>query len=711
MDSGKREEILEVATRMGPTKASAAKIRNLLPTEQEDVDHILDAAADVGYRHTFMTVATAAIEAGFRLDAKYLERASIWAEGEIQVILVGWHASGDAAGVLLQEGLSGRLPAKLAIGCALTVARLIKEQNAPFPMEDCWNLVRRLYRTTTPQDIAERIMLVGVVEYTREPDLYEGLLSFAKKEGDTGQEVADKGMEWRNAVFDAMDKPLLDLMGTTFSMVGKGGSTVRRASKKIGRNKRCPCGSGRKYKHCCLRKDEERSRLASNVAGKTLAEADKEKEDLLSEERIKAAMPSDLAQMDPTLVEPRLREPLLRRLCEGQELGAIAEFAEKVEWSDDYRDLLAHAAMLAARRRETVVLARLLAVCGEQVVDDEGRLAPPIELLQAEGEPEKYIELLKEFSTAAVDDSDRLQMMALALLCSRVPHLGIIVARTAVLLADNKAVRNELVKDLMFARDSLKLPYKDALQDLMDRVFDDEGETPASEEMADLSAEMKSLRSAERRLRKELAEQKRKLRLAEKKADSRTAGSVVTFPQGTTVAGTSATPDDDRLKKLKTDRAAMQEILRGVQAERTDLRKKLEAMREQQEKSLQAADVAPTAEDDDELESDSWDATLEPGARRVRLPAFSKRFRNALRGLSPRVVRAALKRIGAMASGEAAAYVGEEQLQDNRTYRRLRIEKDYRLLYRFDGDNLLVADLVHRSKLDQAVFKLRGDQN
>jgi uncharacterized protein YecA (UPF0149 family) len=28
-----------------------------------------------------------------------------------------------------------------------------------------------------------------------------------------------------------------------------------RPKKKAGRNDPCPCGSGRKYKHCCMRKD------------------------------------------------------------------------------------------------------------------------------------------------------------------------------------------------------------------------------------------------------------------------------------------------------------------------------------------------------------------------------------------------------------------------------------------------------------------------
>ena len=33
-----------------------------------------------------------------------------------------------------------------------------------------------------------------------------------------------------------------------------GGGTVRREAPKVGRNHKCPCGSGKKYKRCCGRK-------------------------------------------------------------------------------------------------------------------------------------------------------------------------------------------------------------------------------------------------------------------------------------------------------------------------------------------------------------------------------------------------------------------------------------------------------------------------
>jgi preprotein translocase subunit SecA len=37
------------------------------------------------------------------------------------------------------------------------------------------------------------------------------------------------------------------------------GVTVRRDGKKVGRNDPCPCGSGKKYKRCCLEKEEARA--------------------------------------------------------------------------------------------------------------------------------------------------------------------------------------------------------------------------------------------------------------------------------------------------------------------------------------------------------------------------------------------------------------------------------------------------------------------
>jgi uncharacterized protein YecA (UPF0149 family) len=38
------------------------------------------------------------------------------------------------------------------------------------------------------------------------------------------------------------------------------GSATHLETRRIGRNAPCPCGSGKKYKKCCLRKQEEQGR-------------------------------------------------------------------------------------------------------------------------------------------------------------------------------------------------------------------------------------------------------------------------------------------------------------------------------------------------------------------------------------------------------------------------------------------------------------------
>jgi preprotein translocase subunit SecA len=38
---------------------------------------------------------------------------------------------------------------------------------------------------------------------------------------------------------------------------------IRRSGKEIGRNDPCPCGSGKKYKNCCLHKERQTSRVAA----------------------------------------------------------------------------------------------------------------------------------------------------------------------------------------------------------------------------------------------------------------------------------------------------------------------------------------------------------------------------------------------------------------------------------------------------------------
>jgi hypothetical protein len=81
----------------------------------------------------------------------------------------------------------------------------------------------------------------------------------------------------------------------------------------VGRNEPCPCGSGRKYKHCCLGKDEAKARkVRAKEAEKAAKEAEKarkaaEKEAAKSGKKETAAGPEKAAPPAPP--KPQTYQP------------------------------------------------------------------------------------------------------------------------------------------------------------------------------------------------------------------------------------------------------------------------------------------------------------------------------------------------------------------------------------------------------------------
>jgi hypothetical protein len=81
------------------------------------------------------------------------------------------------------------------------------------------------------------------------PDLVEAFLAFIAEE-----ESLPTAWEWRSAVEEsrpAFEAALADPSRPRMGAVAY--KPDRRPAAKIGRNDPCFCGSGKKYKHCCLR--------------------------------------------------------------------------------------------------------------------------------------------------------------------------------------------------------------------------------------------------------------------------------------------------------------------------------------------------------------------------------------------------------------------------------------------------------------------------
>ena len=88
------------------------------------------------------------------------------------------------------------------------------------------------------------------------------------------QEVSDVKLERKQTfVMSRGERAASDAMSTGMNAGGETedgrGVTVRREGKKVGRNDPCPCGSGKKYKKCCLPREEARAQPSGKAESGT----------------------------------------------------------------------------------------------------------------------------------------------------------------------------------------------------------------------------------------------------------------------------------------------------------------------------------------------------------------------------------------------------------------------------------------------------------
>jgi len=690
------QELLDLAARLGPSKEGVLAVAERLPADPAELDKLIEAASRTQIRMTFVTVGFAVLHSGRELPARHLPVGLGNLKSDIALMALAWRSRGDVPGILLGLVDQLLLPTILRISCLLVAARWIQERGSTHPMSEVAIRMRLEFRYSTPQDRLERILLAGLVQYVKDDVMYP------KMQADKSVEVCmSDALKWVDAAFETMDKPVLDLLGDRWNLVGEGGTTIRRPSRKVGRNEACPCGSGKKYKACCIDKDRERNVLASGKAGLTLAEVDANREALLKVGELEEMGPAELRRLDAARVRPELHQALAVRLCATEQLDAVVRFFETVPYTDTLGQTLRYATFMAASMRNVEAMNRLLATEGGKTIPEAEKPAS-VRLLGSEADAEQYLALLEDLASKAVDEDQLLAMLGFALLSSPMPNLGIIAARAGILSTAETGFKRLLLHDLLKVRDRKGKAFRDPVQDVLDKLAEVDAADGSGDD-AELEDRLRSSQAAESRLKEQVAELSGKLSRAEKRA-KRQPSPVVAAEVGSQ----GPVLPDARVAKLREDLDAVQELLRRAQEERAELRKTVREAQDLADQQRQQAPVTPphAADDSDDDEDDGWTTNRDPRDRPVRLPRFSKNFRDSLEGLPARVVRASLRRIGAMSSGEGAAFLGEVRLEHRPEYRRLHIQKDWRLLYRDDGDTLDFERLVHKSKLDQEVRRL-----
>ena len=687
----------------------------MLPSDDGELDAMLEAVVRESDMDGFMFLVMAGLHAERKLDSRHLAHGVALLPGIGLVGVAAFRMTGDVAEHLMEAVRHKRASDDILTETLFIVVAWCQEHRGGVLPEDLITLARMRARAKKMDPMAFHALLALVyltkdeglrhIMSAREADMRKWLeeerpavASQVSVEqgrqiiGAFGESYAHVSLKrYRGPVMDMVwDKPANELPTPI---------PLRRAAARVGRNEPCPCGSGKKYKHCCQGVDQERLMHSSPVAGRTWEELLADPESHLTKVWMERCDAYQVVRFDPKKIPPELLPPYFYRLFQFSLFDRATEALEQLGYAESRAHTWDQAVQLStqASRRDLV---RRLVDMRANPAEVEKKLTMYCALILAEGNPARILEILDK-TTAEVlrTNMDDLKGFALQLLDSRFRGLGILIARGVVPFLSREDAA-QVYEHLLLARDRLKLPPDDPCEDIIDRLF--------IESRTDESKDAAALREAQRKLGdkvKEVGQLKESLdRLQRDLARREKAASA----PAVAAPVTPAAAEDPALKELRGKVEALKSALKERHSERNGLRRELEkahtdleALRQQAAPVVQAG-PAPEADHEED-----WLLPQEaPVTQPVRIIEFPKHFQPSLASLPRSVARGTLTMLGRLAAGEPAAFVGAVRLKACPSILRHRIGIDFRLLFRLLPDRVQVVDLIPRQDLERRIKTL-----
>lgn len=668
-----------------------------LPESDSELEALLEEAVAKRENQAFTHLLFAALGVGRSVDARHLKDGGALLPNPGYLAAASMHVIGDAVQALIDAVAGGRMGNEREATALLLGAVLCKEKaNVPVPaalIAQARTLARR-----TDHNILARMTLLALANFLRDENLLSVLGEDRFRESDPYMDNLRKNL------LDVVRASPLGLVPERPGPVTHSGFTLRRAVARVGRNDPCPCGSGKKYKKCCVEKDQERLQESSSAAGLTKEELREHKEILLTKTELLEMRSYELARLDPVKVPSPLLPILINRLNLFDENEAVVALFEKIGVPQAVEGHWDDAVDSIARTGRKDLLPRLLKL-RPSAAEDTRSLPLGAQLL-----------LVDEPATAAIECVERAALEALkaptdyaavelayALLQSRYPALGIFVAR-GVLPTANAWDLDSLFEVLLEARDKLNLSPVDPFQSIVDERF--EKSVDVHRDSAALQNALKNLDTKDRQLahvRTELAELHAELERKEKTIRR----SATAQPKETPVPEARGATGD--IEELRRRSEMLKEDLKQRHNERNELRRDLqsalrdlETLRQTAAKPQESVEALSDQAEDNNLFIDETALGVQP----VRIPEFSRKYLDSIEPLPPLAVRNAMALIGRMAAGDETAFTGVKRLKSNRDIYRQRIGADHRLLFRLLPDRLDIIALINRRDLDRKIKSL-----
>jgi hypothetical protein len=479
--------------------------------------------------------------------------------------------------------------------------------------------------------------------------------------------------------------------------------TVRRAVPKLGRNEPCHCGSGKKYKKCCLAGDQELLSDASEYAGKTRSEI-KSNPGLVDDPAVIYEMRAyELKKLDPSQLGEEqvyagyrsatsygLREIAFKMLLECEKRPGKESF-DPGHFEDLIRNVLEAGEIELARN--------IRDHCGD-VWSDPHCIQFSFDLLENQ---QRYELLEQECRKSLASNKDAgmadESLVSLAYHFERCyPAMAVMFARAAIASHPDNVLDNSLLLDLIRGvRSDLDLDlWEDPVEELFDWIedrarlerkteFENAEIKRLSEKLEDARTDLNEKRQALSGMVQELSKSEKKL----EKAQHLGAQNV----QAAQDHDSGNHGKDEALQRLRRHVENQQAEIGEQQKQRADLRKQLAIERRKH------AQEAPRKRETDEEAVAEENVVLEPSGRPLA-PEYSDTFRKSCDSLPPRIASRAILAAGRFASHEPTIWQQTKPIQRLAERYRIRIHRDYRMIVHWKpGKSLHILDVIPRQDL------------
>ena len=693
-------ELRDLIARSPYTQATVREVAALLPEDDAGLDAQIGDPVARCDGVEFVVMVMAALSLGRPVQARHLARGAMLLPDKWVLGAFACQMQGDVTGPLLEAITETQLPDALLPSALYLAVRFHVDQQAG-RLPGALLTQARMAARNKGHDVYGKGMLHAVSLLVADPGLAALVMeSEGIKPGnpriktweDGSRGLAEEMMvNWR--------RPAINLVPESERRTLAQGFTMRRAVARVGRNEKCPCGSGLKYKQCCMEKDAELLRHSTSIAGVTGMELRANPERYLTAVDLEATSAIEAARYDPRKIEPGLVMQYLACLCRGALYDRCVEAMEILGYREELEEAWDNISVRIAQARRKDLVDRMLKLRPDAAENRVGALT----MFLSEENPAQLVDLLKQagmFFQSHEATPNQLFTFAQTLLKSQLCGIGIMVARGLVATLPREFA-TALLKELLETRDRLSLPPDDPISDVMDHLF--------LEQRTGTGKEAAALREVQQRLNDKLQEMRRYRENVERLEKELARREQLAAPPQSAAPAAVAAPapaaEEGALQDLRHKVGELRSALKERHNERNALRRELQEAHSALDTLRQQAAAAPAQEEADHEEDLLLPQEAE-GNQPVRTIEFPKDFRDTLASLPKSVARGTLTMLGRLAAGEPSAFVGAVRLKACPSITRQRIGIDFRLLVRLLPDRVQVVDLIPRQDLERRIKTL-----